>query len=182
VTYQHGRYLFPAMAVWVLYGLAGWLWLWGRVGNGRVARIAKRVGSLTFVLLLLFFLLLGAQTYATDVTFIEGEMVAVAHWLADNTPPDALIAAHDIGAIGYWAERPLLDLAGLISPEIIPLLADESALSQYILVSEADYLVTAPGWPYHDLTQNPNLQFLYTTNHRWTQEQGVNNMSVYKLP
>jgi hypothetical protein len=182
VTYQHGRYLFPAMAVWVLYGLAGWLWLWGRVGNGRVARIAKRVGSLTFVLLLLFFLLLGVQTYATDVTFIEGEMVAVAHWLADNTPPDALIAAHDIGAIGYWAERPLLDLAGLISPEIIPLLADESALSQYILVSEADYLVTAPGWPYHDLTQNPDLQFLYTTNHRWTQEQGVNNMSVYKLP
>ncbi len=182
VTYQHGRYLFAAIPIWVLYGLAGWLWLWGRIGNGRSARIVRQVGGLTFALLLIVFLLLGAQTYATDVAFVEGEMVDVAHWLAENTPPEALIAAHDIGAIGYWAERPLLDLAGLISPEIIPLLADELSLAQYVLRSEADYLVTAPGWRYPNLTENPALQFLYTTNHPWTREQGFNNMSVYQLP
>jgi len=31
---------------------------------------------------------------------------------------DDLIAAHDIGAIGYFAPRPILDLAGLISPDV----------------------------------------------------------------
>jgi DNA-binding LacI/PurR family transcriptional regulator len=57
---------------------------------------------------------IGAAAFAADVAIINSEMVAVAQWLERNTPPDALIAAHDIGAIGYFTGRPLLDLAGLI--------------------------------------------------------------------
>ena len=182
VTYQHGRYLFAALPVWVLYGLAGWLWVMGKLGNGRQVRIIKQVAGLTFGLLLLLFLLLGAQSYGQDVAFIEGEMVDAAQWLAANTPPEALIAAHDIGAIGYFAERPLLDLAGLISPQIIPLLADESGLAAYVRTSEADYLVTAPGWEYLALTASPDIHRLYSTDFEWTKGQGVNNTAVYKLP
>jgi hypothetical protein len=182
VTYQHGRYLLAALPVWLLYGLAGWLQILPRGRNGRVARIFTQVASLTFPLLLLLYLLLGGQTYARDVAFIEGEMVATAHWLAQNTPPEALIATHDIGAIGYFSTRPLLDLAGLISPEIIPLLADETALASYILASEAGYLVTAPGWPYEEVAAAPGVILRYTTGFPWTQTQGLNNMAVYQLP
>ncbi len=182
VTYQHGRYLFAALPIWVLYGLAGWLWLLGKVDNGRQARILKQAAGLTFALLLLLFVFLGAQSYAADVAFIEGEMVDAAHWLAANTPPDALIAAHDIGAIGYFAERPLLDLAGLISPEIIPLLADEVSLAAYVRASGADYLVTAPGWEYLPLTTDPQIRLVYSTDFAWTAVQGVNGTAVFKLP
>jgi hypothetical protein len=181
VTYQHGRYLFAAIPIWIVYGLAGWLGIFVWIGNGRFGRLGKQVAMLTFALLLLFFTLLGAQTYAADVAFIEGEMVDVAHWLSANTPADTLIASHDIGAIGYFAERPLLDLAGLISPEVIPLLADEKGLGEYLINSDADYLVTAPGWPYTQITQTENAKFLYTTDYTWTIEQGANNMSVYQL-
>jgi len=38
-------------------------------------------------------------------------------WLRDNTPPDAVIAALDIGALGFASERRILDLAGLVSPD-----------------------------------------------------------------
>lgn len=38
-------------------------------------------------------------------------------WLRENTPPGAVIAALDIGALGYRAERRILDLAGLVSPD-----------------------------------------------------------------
>ena len=131
---------------------------------------------------LLLFLLLGARAYASDVAFIENEMVDVAHWLRDNTAEDALIAAHDIGAIGYFSERPLLDLAGLVSPEIIPVLNDEEALRQYVGAQEADYLVTAPGWPYDGLTSEPDVHLVYSSEYEWTREQGLNNMSVYRLP
>jgi hypothetical protein len=182
VTYQHGRYLLAALPIWLLFGLAGWLGILALGGNGRSARIARQVASLTFLFILFFFLLIGAQSYARDVAFIEGEMVDVAHWLAENTPPDALIAAHDIGAIGFFSGRPLLDLAGLISPEIIPLLADEAALAAYVLQSEADYLVTAPGWPYDEIANAPGVTLLYTTGYEWTREQGWNNMTVYALP
>ena len=181
VTYQHGRYLFAAIPLWIVYGLAGWLGLFTWIGNGRLGRMGKQVATLTFALLLLFFAILGAQTYATDVAFIEGEMVATAHWLAENTPPDALIASHDIGAIGYFAERPLLDLAGLISPQVIPFLADEAALNAYLTQSEAAYLVTAPGWPYTVIAQSPHTTLLYSTEYPWTIAQGMNNMSVYRL-
>jgi hypothetical protein len=40
-------------------------------------------------------------------------------WLRDNTPPDAVVAALDIGALGYSSERKVLDLMGLVSPEMM---------------------------------------------------------------
>ena len=181
VTFQHGRYIMAAVPIWVLYGLAGWLLLLAGWRNGRLLWIGQRVTGFTFAGLLLIFWLLGAQAYASDVAFIEGEMVTVARWLAGNTSQDALVAAHDIGALGYFAQRPLLDLAGLITPEIIPLLADEAALAEYILASSADYLVTAPGWPYERIVENSSTALIYTTDFAWTQTQGLNNMSVYRL-
>jgi hypothetical protein len=186
VTYQHGRYLWPALPVWILYGLAGWQEL-SILFKARLAGIVRfefmwrMVTTLTFALLLLAFLMLGAQVYTFDVGVINGEMVAVGRWLAENTPAEALIAAHDIGAIGYFAERPLLDLAGLISPQVVEWLADEEALSDFVWDSSADYLVTAPGWPYPALTNSDQTVLLFETNYLPTQQQGFNNMAVYLL-
>ncbi len=42
-------------------------------------------------------------------------------WLRDNTPEDAVIAALDIGAVGFASDRTVLDLMGLVSPEILAL-------------------------------------------------------------
>lgn len=183
VTYQHGRYLWPALPVWILFGLAGWMGIFARLGvRSRSARLLRRTAAGVLAAMLFLFLLFGAQAYAADVAFIENEMVDVAHWLRDNTSEDALIAAHDIGAIGYFTQRPLLDLAGLVSPEIIPVLNDEEAMARYVRRQDADYLVTAPGWPYRTLTSDPDVQLVYSTGYDWTREQGFNNMSVYRLP
>lgn len=181
-TYQHGRYLMAIMPVWILFGLAGWrMILFRPERNGRVWWYAQTIGRLTFAIVLAFFLLQGAVAYARDVSVIEGEMVAVAHWLAENTPAQATIAAHDIGAIGYFAERPLIDLAGLITPEIIPILNDEPSLAAYVLYAQADYLVTAPGWEYAVLVNRPDTQLRYQTNVAITQESGLNGTAVYQL-
>ncbi len=181
VTYQHGRYLLAIMPVWILYGLAGWVLLLFVREGGKGLWFAQKIAQFTFAFILVFFLVQGAAAYAVDVAIIEGEMVTAAHWLAENTPPDAVIATHDIGAIGYFAERPLLDLAGLITPEIIPLLADETAVSEYVVQSDADYLVTAPGWLYTAVTQPEISTFMFSTNFAVTQQQGLNNMAIFLL-
>jgi len=180
VTYQHGRYLLAATPVWILYGLAGWLTLYAKAGDGRLARPLKLAGGLILGLMSAIYLLLGAQAYAADTAFIEHEMVATARWVERNTSSDALIAVHDIGAMGYFAKRPLLDLAGLITPDIIPYLDDMTAIEAYILASEADYLVTAPGWPY-DGVMDGTAVLQYSSDYEWTVEQGENNTAVYQM-
>lgn len=183
VTYQHGRYLWAAVPVWIVFGLAGWGRILMRVQQrGGPGRVLAQSAALVFAVLLVLFLVFGALAYAQDVAFVENEMVDVALWLRENTAPESLIAAHDIGAIGYFARRPLLDLAGLVSPEVIPFLADEEALAGYVLRRGADYLVTAPGWPYAALTGADGARLLYATGYPWTREQGLNNMAVYALP
>ena len=186
VTYQHGRYLWPVIPIWIIYGFVGWRQLLTKIEShlAKVERARFIISSgikITFGTMLLIFYLLGLQAYITDVAFINGEMVDVAIWLRDETPKDAIVAVHDIGAIGYFSERSLIDLAGLISPEVIPLLNDESLVEEYVRESDANYLVTAPGWPYEGITTSGDARRVYSTEFPWTQSLGFNNMAVYLL-
>ncbi|MBN1994989.1 MAG: hypothetical protein JW953_20000 [Anaerolineae bacterium] len=187
VTYQHGRYQMPAIPWLVLLGVWGTFHLvnlWASLSLGKggrfILRLMGRVLTLSLIVLVLAFIPVGARAYGRDVHFIESEMVAAAKWLNEHTAPDALIVAHDIGAIGYFTQRPLIDLAGLITPEIIPIIRDETALLDFIIAGQADYLVTFPAW-YPDLTQNPFLVLIYPTRAPGTRQAGGDNMAVYQL-
>lgn len=43
---------------------------------------------------------------------------AAGEWLRDNTPPNASVGALEVGVIGYYAQRPMIDFAGLIQPQM----------------------------------------------------------------
>jgi hypothetical protein len=151
VTYQHGRYLMPAMPIYFIAGLVGAFELSEKLGaSTRVRLVVQRSWFLSIVGVWVAFQILGAISYADDVAIIETEMVSTARWIANNTDPDALVAAHDIGALGYFGQRNLLDLAGLISPEVIPFIRDETQLSAFLNQEHANYLMTFPDW-YPDL-------------------------------
>jgi hypothetical protein len=161
VHYQHGRYLIPIIPVLVIYGVAGIARLLERrTTRRRGRRVLSRVWISSIVLIVIGCVPLGAAAYATDVSIIDDEMVRTAHWLTLNTAPDAVIAAHDIGAIGYFARRPLLDLAGLISPEVIPFIRDEARLLDWMRARGAQYLVTFPDW-YPDLVRASNWERVF---------------------
>jgi hypothetical protein len=161
VHYQHGRYLIPIIPVLAIYGVAGIAWLLDRRAmRGHGGRVLGRVWVVSIALIVIGYIPLGAAAYTTDVSIIDDEMVAVAHWLTANTAPDAVIAVHDIGAIGYFARRPLLDLAGLISPEVIPFIRDEARLLDWMQAHGAQYLVTFPTW-YPDLVCASNWKRVF---------------------
>lgn len=149
VIYQYGRYFMPAMPV---FFVTGWLGTWDLVSQSRGRRTAwllARVAVLSGVIVWAAFTLQGAARYARDVAFIETNMVAPARWVATHTAPDALVAAHDIGAMGYFGQRRILDLAGLVSPEVIPFIRDENRLAGWLNSRQVDYLVVLTGWYTH---------------------------------
>jgi hypothetical protein len=179
VTYQHGRYVMPVIPVVVVMG-AGGLSAWLRTGAPALwARVVSRAWIGAAGVAALAFAGIGAAAYARDVQIIETEMVAAARWIGANTEPGALVAAHDIGAVGYFADRALVDLAGLVSPEVLPFIRDEARLAAWLDAAGADYLMTFPGW-YATLAGPPRAERVFTTGAPYSPAAGGENMAVYR--
>lgn len=53
---------------------------------------------------------------------VSGCYRAIARWLHDSTPAEARVAIPEVGYVGYFSDRRIVDLAGLCSPEVIPYL------------------------------------------------------------
>ena len=178
VTYQYGRYVMPAMPIYFVLGLTGLLeFTLGRwVGWRWMLRESWKI--LTGIILI-FFWGLGAYSYAKDVTYIDNEMVTTALWVAENVPSGTLIAAHDIGALGYFGHHDLVDLAGLITPQVIPFIRDESKLSFYLDERGVNYLVVFPDW-YPMLTDG--LHPIFITSTKYPLNSGGSNMAIYRWP
>jgi hypothetical protein len=175
VIYQHGRYAMPAIPILVLLGAEMMLTAAQRASK-RLPRLLSRAWVAAALSVAIAFLGLGARAYGQDVAIIRTEMVAAAQWIASHTEPSDLIAAHDIGAVGYFSNRTLIDLAGLVSPEIIPFLRDETRLAGYLNAREADYLMTFPGW-YPKLVEGRTPVF--QSDAPYSPAAGGENMAVY---
>lgn len=176
-TYQHGRYAMPAMPVLMVIGFEGMTEALRSMAATRWRWVLRRAWILTLGLTAVGFWWLGGRAYARDVAIIESEMVRSASWISENTEPEALIAAHDIGALGYYGQREILDLAGLVSPEVIPILRDEAALEELIAREGADYLMTFPDW-YPVLVANREPVFAPTAP--YSPQAGGGHMTVYR--
>lgn len=155
-AYQHGRYIIPALPILYLWGMLGFLEYVAKAkANTRIIFLWQSL----LVAFCLTFTLFGARQYALDVKLIESEMVETAIWIQQSIPADEVLAVHDIGALGYFVSNPLIDLAGLVNPEVIPFIRDETRLAQYLDAQSADYLVTLPSF-YPSLTSGKEPIFI----------------------
>ena len=181
MAYQHGRYLIPTVPVFVILGVWG-TWSLMRLAVTRAStRIVSRAWTVALAVVLVMFWIVGARAYAQDIRFIYGEMGAMAEWLAENTSPQSRLAVHDIGLVGYYLKRPFIDLAGLVTPEVIPFIDDEKRLLAFMETEGVDYVVVFPDWsdPYRRLVQDPRLSQVHDTGYSWTTAQGRRNLSAY---
>lgn len=177
VEYQFGRYMMPLIPFMIIYGIVGVKFIFEKIS----ARVIRRAWTLTLAALLFAFLFLGATLYAQAVAIITCEMVAVAQFTRANLPPGARIAAHDIGAQGYFdPDRPMLDLAGLVSPEVIPFIRDEAKLKTWMLERGAQYAIFFPTW-YPRLARDAQFHEIFSTGCAATREMGEENLRVYEV-
>jgi hypothetical protein len=179
VIYQHARYLIPAMPIYFIFAFIGHVDLANAIKRKFPRGVSIKVWSISILVVWFLFLILGGSAYAKDVALIESEMVATGKWIAGNTDPDDVIAAHDIGAIGFFGERKLVDLAGLVSPEVITFMRDEDKIIEYLFDLDVDYLVTFPGW-YPKIIKEGEV--IFATEGTFSPHEGGENMHVYKWP
>jgi hypothetical protein len=77
---------------------------------------------------------------------LRGGLERWGRWFAIHSPADAIIAAPDIGALGYFSQRRVVDLAGLVTPEMVPILRrlspeDAVARFEFMRFSRPDIVV-----------------------------------------
>lgn len=147
--YQHGRYVMPTLPPFIIFGVGGTLLIAHHRWRAVVGRVLAR--SLLLITLLLFaiFWWIGALAFVREVGYINSDMVAAARWLEANVPPERLLAVHDIGAVGFFASsvdkpRPILDIAGLVSPEVIPLFRNPAGMLDLMRRRSVQYLMVLP--------------------------------------
>ncbi len=150
-----GRYLFPLLPVLVVLGVMGSEGLAVRVRE-LPAPARRRWTAAALVGLLavptLADLARVAGRFAQSVRNVQGSDVAMAAWLAPRLPGEALLAVHDVGALGYFLPNPLIDLAGILEPAAREAMAAaeaqgagwEAGLLGFLERRRPDYLVVFP--------------------------------------
>jgi uncharacterized membrane protein len=179
---QHGRYVMPVLAGMIVIGVIGTFWL---IKRGRAllwTRAITRAVAITAVLLFVYCaLIVGTEAYRTDVGVIDEEQVATALWIRDNLPPDQLLAIHDIGAVGYFAPRNIIDVAGLVSPEIVPIILYPDEVWELLQQRDARYLMAFPDQIPGDNERDPHLCPIYRSSGETSPRIGGPSMAVYAL-
>ncbi len=143
-AFQTGRYSTHLVPLAVVVGVAGLGALLAVVPRG----LGLRAGAMAAAALTLAPPLGPAsQAYAWGVQNINAMQVRLGRWAARETPPGALLAVNDVGAIAYFGDRPLIDLMGLVTPDIVsPRWRGEAGLLGYLERACPDYLVIFPAW------------------------------------
>ncbi|HEY5573172.1 MAG TPA: hypothetical protein VIK64_09205 [Anaerolineales bacterium] len=121
-----------------------------------------------FILIAAFLLsvsstILNVGVFAGQVKNIQEMQVQMGRWAATSTPQDAYIATNDIGAIAYFSERRILDVVGLVSPEVIPYLrSGERGLFSLLASKRPHYIIVYPNWYPHMARMQPLFVPVYS--------------------
>lgn len=123
-SHRFNRYLVPALPALAIAGVAGVrtaLGFWTGAGRGAPG---VRVGALVAASLLLaaqgLYFLPSFTEYGAIARYHAARHVRAGRWLAEHTPADAVVATHDVGAIAFYSGRRIVDMVGLVSPEVLP--------------------------------------------------------------
>jgi hypothetical protein len=100
--------------------------------------------------------------------------VITGKWIRDNTPQDAIIGTHEAGAIAFYSERKIIDVAGLINPEFVSKIYDP-AFTTFIIDQMKKQNVSYVAF-LRDWFTVANENALFTTS-----EQNLDRMLVYKF-
>ncbi len=169
---NHGRYVSPAIPFHALIAVIGLDAILQFLRHPRLKSLRLDQPATQTLLSAVSVLILGififnrgfynADQVSNDVGQLRKMHVAVGDWFKTHTTPDQVIALNDIGAIAHISNRQILDLEGLVSPEVIEatkgterLTCENNLQLARLMLKEPPFLLALfPGW-YPCLTSWP---------------------------
>jgi hypothetical protein len=109
-----GRYMMFGLPSYLLIGVAAWTVLWDRMSKVVVVAALATLALLVAV----------QYNFAWYITHwpqgMDPEIINAAETLRSISESGDTVAANQIGVLGYFSQRTVLDTFGLVSPEIFP--------------------------------------------------------------
>ncbi|MGC8873601.1 MAG: hypothetical protein ACP5SI_04020 [Chloroflexia bacterium] len=138
VVLHFGRHFVPLLPALLLASAEGF-----RALPRRLRWVAGVVGAV----LLVEGFALGSAFYSAGCRMMEESQVAMGHYIREHVPPGRLVATHDVGAIGYFSDHPVVDTLALVTPELTSAVArrDENAVWEYLQERGVHYLAALDG-------------------------------------
>ena len=140
--YRYQHVFLPPLAV---FGAAGLVCL----VRGRTWRTFEIVAGIAIGVVLVGMMVFQYENfcnrYVYEISLIEDAQVGIAKFLRDKVPSNVAIATHDIGAIGYYSQRDLIDLVGLVNPDVVDF-HDGRRLREYVDNVQPGYIVVLNSW------------------------------------
>ncbi len=157
------RYVVPALPFIFIPLGAGFELLWSPAKRSfrlpRKSNLRRLFRVVAVLLVIISWVKLPGQVrfrssqFAWNCQNINEVQVALGRWVNDHTPPDAVIAVNDAGALKYFGKRKIIDLLGLNSRMLLlnPHLMDElqwnvSTMMRFLKSQNAGYLIIFPSW------------------------------------
>ncbi len=142
----------------------------------------RRVIAAAWLALSLVSLAPAATRYAWGVQNINAMQVRLGQWVAQNVPRHARLALNDVGAIAYVSRRPVLDLMGLVTPEVIPYRRQgEDGIIRFVEEQCPDYVIVFPAWFPNMTARRYLLEPIYRVRLERNEVAGADEMVVYRL-
>ncbi len=146
---NNSRYLVPVFDLFLVVGITTSALIFRMIFLGILELRNDLSPDIIVASLLVFLIIMPMYPYyvwqATNFGKAAGNIndmqVHLGYWLAENTPQDAVFATHDAGALRFFSNRTMIDLAGLVSPDMIHGNLTPQEKMQYLCDHGCDYFV-----------------------------------------
>jgi hypothetical protein len=124
----------------------------------------------------------AATRYAWAVQNINAMQVHLGRWVDAELPKTARLALNDIGAIAFFSRREIIDLMGLVTPDIIPYRRrGEAGVMEYVAETCPEYVIIFPAWFPRLAASRETLEPIYRVRLERNEVAGAAEMVVYRL-
>jgi hypothetical protein len=151
--YQNGRYLIPLLPCFLLLSLDGMKRVFDFLKNHiRFLSKPRTVSAVIALIILALALQFAKRTFQEETAYSDGcryiteRQVKTALWIRDHLPQDAVVATHDIGAIAYYSQRHIVDMVGLVCPDMINNIGRFDLLMNFLIKHKTTHIATLRNW------------------------------------